>query len=100
MQFYRKDYTYIEEFDAFYKFHWDVGGSAWSTALFTCDDEGATLFYPKAEEEWTVVRNLTDKDNKDEGHNVTDIFVGLHDEFKLGEFMTVDGKYKSIYSFD
>ncbi|KAJ8720356.1 hypothetical protein PYW07_012399 [Mythimna separata] len=89
VQFYRKDYTYIEDFDAFYKVHWDVSGSTWSSAFLTCDDEGSTLFYPKAQGEWMLVKNLTNK--MTEVPNVTDIFVGLHDEFDLGEFMTVDG---------
>ena len=96
VQFYRKDYTYFEQFDAFYKVHWDVSGSAWSTAFFTCDDEGATLFYPKAQGEWALVKNLTD--NMTDAPNVTEIFVGLHDEFNLGEFMTVDGECSKIIS--
>ena len=56
--------------------------------MFTCDDEGASLFYPKLEGEWTVIKNLTDKIAKLQ--TVTDIFVGLHDELKVGDFMTVD----------
>ena len=91
MQFYRKDFTYLEEFDAFYKVHWDISGLTWKTAFFTCDDEGAELFYPKTKGEWTIVKNLTDR--MTEVPNVTDIFVGLHDEFQLGEFITVDGKH-------
>uniref|UniRef100_A0A2A4JLW8 C-type lectin domain-containing protein n=1 Tax=Heliothis virescens TaxID=7102 RepID=A0A2A4JLW8_HELVI len=87
--FYRKDYTYFEEFDAFYKLHWDLTGTDWNRAFLTCDDEGSTLFYPKAKAEWTLVKNLTNR--MLEAPNVTDIFVGLHDEFELGEFITVDG---------
>ncbi|XP_075976863.1 uncharacterized protein LOC142977059 isoform X2 [Anticarsia gemmatalis] len=89
VQFYRKDYTYIEEFDAFYKLHWDLFGASWNSAFLACDDEEATLFYPKIKGEWNLVRNLTN--NMAETPNVTDIFVGLHDEFGVGEFVTVDG---------
>lgn len=90
VHFYRKDYTYFEEFDAFYKLHWDLTGTDWNRAFLTCDDEGSTLFYPKAKTEWTLVKNLTDR--MLETPNVTDIFVGLHDAFELGEFITVDGQ--------
>lgn len=94
VQFYRKDYTYIQDFDAFYKVHWNVSGSFWKDAFLACGNEGATLFFPKARREWTVVKNLTDK--MKENMNVKEIFVGLHDEFKLGEFLTVDGEYLEL----
>lgn len=95
--FYRKDYTYIEEFDAFYKLHWDLSGTNWNLAFMTCDDEGATLFYPKIKGEWALVKNLTDK--MTEVPNVTEIFVGFHNEFDLGEFITVDG-HSTPYPLD
>ena len=88
--FFRTDYTYFEGFDAFYKVHWNNTVTSWKKAFFACADERATLFYPKVEGEWTLVKNLTD--SMTEVSNVTDIFVGFHDEFKLGEFITVDGK--------
>ncbi|XP_047997803.1 C-type mannose receptor 2-like [Leguminivora glycinivorella] len=87
--FYRKDYTYIDQFDAFYKLHWDLSGQTWGSAFLACDDEGATLFYPKTTNEWTVVKDLVALVKHKP--NVTEIFVGIHDEFGLGEFMTVDG---------
>ncbi|KAJ8712812.1 hypothetical protein PYW08_008116 [Mythimna loreyi] len=89
IEFFRKDYTYIEEFDAFYKLHWDASVSTWKTAFLACDQEGATLFYPKVQDEWVLVKTLTDR--MIEAPNVTEILVGLHDEFNLGEFITVDG---------
>lgn len=88
--FYRRDYTYIEQYDAFYKLHWDLSGISWNLAFLACDDEGATLFYPRIKGEWALVKNLTDK--MTEVPNVTDIFVGFHNEFDLGEFITVDGQ--------
>ncbi|CAH0686111.1 unnamed protein product [Spodoptera exigua] len=92
--FYRKDYTYIEHFDAFYKVHWDISGTNWNLAFLTCEDEGALLFYPKAQGEWALVKNLTEM--MTEVPNVTEIFVGFHNEFNLGEFVTVDG-YSTPY---
>jgi len=88
VQFYRKDYTYIQEYDAFYKVHWDVNGWSWSSAFSACDDEGSKLFYPSGNE-WTIVKNLTDA--MAVAPNTSEIYVGLHDEFNLGEFITVDG---------
>ncbi|XP_063625225.1 C-type mannose receptor 2-like [Cydia splendana] len=92
-KFYRKDYTYIDQFDAFYKLHWEQPGR-WQSAFLACDDEGATFFYPKTAEERTVVKRLVGMELK--SNNVTEIFVGIHDEFGFGEFMTVDGKYKVL----
>lgn len=94
VQFFRKDYVYIDEFDAFYKVHWDLSGLSWSAAFLACDDEGTTLFYPRVSGEWALVKNLTRL--MAEPPNVTDIFVGLHDEFGVGEFITVDGEYNNL----
>ncbi|XP_026764939.2 uncharacterized protein LOC113523245 isoform X1 [Galleria mellonella] len=87
VQFYRKDYTYIEEFDAYYKLHVPSNNGTWNDAFFTCDKEDALLFYPDKPNEWTIVTNLTESA---EQYNITDIFVGIHDN-GAGEFMTVNG---------
>ncbi|CAG9788316.1 unnamed protein product [Diatraea saccharalis] len=42
VEFYRKDYTYVQEYDAFYKLHSDGNFSSWNTAFLTCDDEVLT----------------------------------------------------------
>lgn len=89
VEFYRKDYTYIEEYDAFYKVHWDLSGFTWSSAFSACYEEGARLFYPSGDE-WTIVQNLTNA--LPIAPNTSEIYVGLHDEFHLGEFITIDGK--------
>ncbi|XP_013184570.1 secretory phospholipase A2 receptor [Amyelois transitella] len=89
VQFYRKDYTYFEEFDAFYKLHWDGNGATWNTAFFACENEGSQLFYPKAPEEWKIVNNLIEiRGLLDE--NFTDIYVGIKND-GIEEFITVDG---------
>lgn len=54
-----------------------------------CDNEGSKLFYPKGDE-WTLVKNLTNA--MAVPPNTTEMYVGLHNEFGLGEFITVDGK--------
>lgn len=87
--FYRKDYTYVDQYDAFYKVHWDGNGHSWGLAFLTCDDEESMLFYPKMKDEWTVVKTLVAA--MKEKPNGTEIIVGMHDEFGLGEFITVDG---------
>ncbi|KAL0829349.1 hypothetical protein ABMA28_004130 [Loxostege sticticalis] len=89
VNFYRKDYTFMDEFDAFYKLHWDTSGTDWSSTFLACDDEGAELFYPKIRDEWTVIKKLV----KTMAHapNVSDIFVGIHDKFGVGEFITING---------
>lgn len=89
-KFFRKDYTYIKELDAFYKVHWDLNGNSWDSAFLACNDEEANLFYPKEREEWDSVKSLM-QDMKEQP-NVTDIFVGFHNKFRLGEFITVDGE--------
>lgn len=89
IQFYRRDYTFVKEYDAFYKVHWDLTGFSWSSAFSTCSEEGAKLFYPSGDE-WTIIKNLTAAMKK--APNTTEIYVGLHDEFNLGEFITIDGK--------
>ncbi|XP_053608915.1 secretory phospholipase A2 receptor-like [Plodia interpunctella] len=87
--FYRKDYTYIAEFDAFYKLHYDITGLAWDTAFFACEKEGSQLFYPKAPEEWKIVNKLIESKGLT-NENVTDIFVGIRNE-GIDEFITIDG---------
>ncbi|KAL0829341.1 hypothetical protein ABMA28_004128 [Loxostege sticticalis] len=94
VNFYRTDYTYVDEFDAFYKLHWDTSGTSvplqsWSSGFLACDDEGAELFYPKTRDEWTVAKKLVKA--VPTALNVTDIFVGIHDKFGVGEFITING---------
>ncbi|KAJ2951590.1 hypothetical protein O0L34_g13743 [Tuta absoluta] len=109
-QFFRRDYTYLQEFDAFYKVHWIQNGSldSWNTAFTTCYDEGAQLFYPKAEGEFTSVKTLIPTLSKAPSgkhfarskrhwrssviETDVDVIVGIHDEIGDGEFTTVDGK--------
>ncbi|XP_073945845.1 uncharacterized protein isoform X1 [Choristoneura fumiferana] len=88
--FFRKDYTYIPKFDAFYKVHWTAkNGLSWSSAFMACEDEESSLFYPKMAEEWTVVEDLVSTMKKEP--NVNEVFVGMHYVVDLGEFITVDG---------
>ncbi|CAH2041256.1 unnamed protein product, partial [Iphiclides podalirius] len=85
-KFFRRDYTYNAEYDAFYKLHWDDKSSTWEEAFLTCDDEGGKLFYPKHTEEWKVAANLSDS-----LVDVDNIFVGVRDEFGAGDFVSIEG---------
>ncbi|KAI8432378.1 hypothetical protein MSG28_004785 [Choristoneura fumiferana] len=87
--FYRTDYTYIYKYDAFYKVHWDGNGLSWDQASSTCADEESSLFYPEVKDEWTVVKALVAGMKKKP--NVTDIIVGMSDEFGYGEIKSVGG---------
>ncbi|KAJ2951592.1 hypothetical protein O0L34_g13746 [Tuta absoluta] len=87
--FYRRDYTYFVEYDAFYKLHWQKNGVSWNNAFTTCNDEGAKLFYPEEEGEWEVLKNLTS--GLGEELETRHVIVGVHDETGRGEFVTVDG---------
>ncbi|KAI5630661.1 lectin c-type domain-containing protein [Phthorimaea operculella] len=91
--FFRRDYTYIEELDAFYKVHLQKGSliDFWSSAFTTCYDEGAKLFYEEENEELAAVKNLVNKTRI--LHELSaNILVGIHDEIGDGDFTTVDGK--------
>lgn len=90
--FYRRDYVYIPKFDAFYKLHWPADTAlSWSSAVTACEDEGATLFYPKMVEEWTIVNELIPRMKNNSELNLKEVFVGMHYAVDLGEFITVDG---------
>ncbi|GBP59284.1 Hemolymph lipopolysaccharide-binding protein [Eumeta japonica] len=84
--FYRKDYVYLENFQAFYKLH-EIAES-WTAAFDVCESEDSHLFYPTDREEATVLQTLVNATAK----NVTDVVLGLTDDFHLGEFITVHGK--------
>ncbi|CAK1582591.1 unnamed protein product [Parnassius mnemosyne] len=85
VNFFRRDYTFLEEYNAFYKLHWADDAGTWDEAFLACDDEGASLFYPEDVDEWQIARNLTDSPD------VEGIFVGVHDELGRGDLLSFDG---------
>jgi hypothetical protein len=48
------------------------------------------LFYPSVTNEWLVAKKLAQ--DKPKSSNLTEVFVGIHDRFNLGEYITLDGK--------
>ncbi|CAH0400184.1 unnamed protein product [Chilo suppressalis] len=90
VNFYRKDYVYFEDYDAFYKLH-GVNLSTWNLSFLTCDDEGAELFYPATDNEWEVASKLAQVTPIED-----EIFVGIHDKFVLGEYVTINGRPTNV----
>lgn len=84
--FFRRDYTYFEEYNAFYKLHEGEREITWQDGFLKCDYEGAQLFYPADDNEWRVIANITDQSG------IEYIYVGVRDEFGVGDFITTDGK--------
>ncbi|CAK1582592.1 unnamed protein product [Parnassius mnemosyne] len=92
VNFFRRDYTFLEEYNAFYKLHWADDAGTWDEAFLACDDEGASLFYPEDVDEWQIARNLTDSPD------VEGIFVGVHDELGRGDLLSFDGHFLLEFS--
>ncbi|GBP59283.1 Hemolymph lipopolysaccharide-binding protein [Eumeta japonica] len=83
--FYRRDYKYLDEYNAFYKLH-QVANN-WLEAFNVCYTEGAHLFYPSSKEEASVFSTLVSANGK----NVTSVVLGFRNDFHLGEFITIHG---------
>ncbi|XP_077284208.1 C-type mannose receptor 2-like isoform X2 [Arctopsyche grandis] len=82
-QLFRKDYTYLEGFDAFYKEH--TVQRQWTMAVATCLAEGAWLVAPKSKSELEAIQNFI-------GKSTTSIWLGIHDKFSESDFLTIEGK--------
>ncbi|KAL0879015.1 hypothetical protein ABMA27_003985 [Loxostege sticticalis] len=100
--FYRHDYTYIEEYDAFYKLHYNVNQEIRTSTFSACEDEGAELFYPNTREEWTVVKKLVQSLPYTPIISLSDIFVGQLEKFDSCEFnvMKVTSTHTPRFSFE
>ncbi|CAK1582590.1 unnamed protein product [Parnassius mnemosyne] len=92
VNFFRRDYTFLEEYNAFYKLHWADAVGTWNEAFLACDDEGAGLFYPEDVDEWQIARNLSDSPD------LEGIFVGVHDELGRGDLLSFDGLFLPDFS--
>nr|P26305.1 RecName: Full=Hemolymph lipopolysaccharide-binding protein; Short=LPS-BP; Short=LPS-binding protein; Flags: Precursor [Periplaneta americana]BAA00616.1 lipopolysaccharide-binding protein [Periplaneta americana] len=75
----------------YYKFH--KTPKTWDEARIICQQEGGHLVIINSEDESKVLQNLFSKVTKTEGATNNDyIFIGIHDRFVEGEFITIFGK--------
>lgn len=87
---YRKDYELFPEI-GYYKMH--TQATSWNQARIICVQEGGHLAIINSEAEYGVIkeiynRNLPIKDARWD----TAAWIGLHDRFKEGEYITVFGR--------
>ncbi|XP_028037911.1 C-type mannose receptor 2-like [Bombyx mandarina] len=83
-KFFRKDYTYIESTESFYKIH--TLFKKWVDAKKTCEMEGATFFYPDDKFEFDAVTTYWNTTQPFEW-----ISIGISAQMAKGVFETVDG---------
>uniref|UniRef100_A0A2A4JYM9 C-type lectin domain-containing protein n=1 Tax=Heliothis virescens TaxID=7102 RepID=A0A2A4JYM9_HELVI len=84
--FFRKDYTYVEETQAFYKFH--STALSRSEAKRTCALEGTSLFFPENDAEADTALKIRRED-----HPSTDsMILDITDIVSEGTFVTGDGR--------
>ncbi|RVE40947.1 hypothetical protein evm_014403 [Chilo suppressalis] len=91
-KFFRKDYTYLEETDSFYKIH--TIHRTWQDAKAVCEMEGATFFYPEDEAEANAVLEFWNKTQP-----FSWVYIGVSDLLVKGVFETIDGiPISDVYS--
>lgn len=92
-KFFRKDYTYIESEQSFYKIH--TTGRTFAEAKRMCDREGATLYYAENVAEVNAVASFWIRNQP----AIPWVFVGLTDEMAEGLFETIDRRpITEVYS--
>ncbi|KAL0858975.1 hypothetical protein ABMA27_010834 [Loxostege sticticalis] len=99
--FYRHDYTYVEEYDSFYKIHHNNEENGTHT-FDACEEEGAELFYPNTRDEWTIVKKLVAGLLYVPIISLTDVFVGNREQFDDCDFniMKVSSSRTPRWSFE
>nr|AQY54446.1 immulectin 10 [Hepialus xiaojinensis] len=85
--YFRSDYKYESSLAAFYKVH--KSAKYWTDARAACQYEGASLVVPETQAEINVLVQLINEQLK---NDTTGIFVGIHDLFIEGTFMTINGE--------
>lgn len=85
LKFFRKDYTFIEESQAFYKIH--TIHRTWPDARKRCAMEGASLFYAEDEIEADAVMGLWNRTQP-----FSWVYVGISDLLAKGVWETIDGR--------
>ncbi|CAH0721768.1 unnamed protein product, partial [Brenthis ino] len=84
MKFFRKDYKYMEDAQAFYKIH--TIHRTWEDAKEACSKEGALLFYPNDDDEANIVLNFWNNTQP-----FSWVFIGISTPNVKQVFETVDG---------
>jgi hypothetical protein len=80
----------------YYKFH--TTPKTWDEARLTCQQEGGHLVVINSEAESKVLQSLFAGVKKVEGVSHNDYaFVGFHDRFVEGEYLTVFGKRAALF---
>ncbi|XP_044743746.1 hemolymph lipopolysaccharide-binding protein-like [Chrysoperla carnea] len=92
INFIPRDYVRFE--DSYYKYHQDP--QTWNEARQICEAEGAYLIIINSEEEAQFLLRLMnqypDAVIDDKSCDKHDVFVGFHDLFQEGQYVTIDGK--------
>nr|QWY13104.1 IML7 [Mythimna separata] len=83
-KFFRKDYTYIESEQSFYKVH--LVANTFNEAKRICALEGSMLFYAEDVKEFKAVASFWQRTQP----HIPWVFVGLSDQMSEGIFETVD----------
>lgn len=76
---FRKDYTYIEELDAYYKQH--KIKEEWNDALSVCREEGAEMLIPRSKFELEKLNRF----------NMSFYWLSYQDIYSSGHFVAADG---------
>lgn len=84
-QKFRMDYMWAHAFQTFYRLH-DLA-TDWNQARQICEAEGTALLIPDSLDEMENLKLLM---SNMKAHS-TAVFVGLHDRFSDGNFVTLKG---------
>ena len=84
-RFFRKDYSYLEPSEGFYKIH--TLHKSWYEAKRICAQEGASLFYPESNDE---ANDVIDFWNATQPFNF--VYIGISDLVVKGVFESIHGK--------
>ncbi|XP_073957678.1 secretory phospholipase A2 receptor-like [Choristoneura fumiferana] len=84
-QTFRNDYMWAQAFKTFYRLH-DLATN-WAQARQICEAEGTNLLVPHSLEEMDNLKLLISNMKA----HFTAIFIGVHDQFAHGEYVTLQG---------
>nr|AQY54448.1 immulectin 12 [Hepialus xiaojinensis] len=87
---FRPDYKYVDSEAAFYRLN--INPMNWTEARSTCQEEGASLVVPENQSEIDILVELIKSKSLD---NARGVFMGIHDMFLTGTFLTINGQEMS-----